>query len=102
MLLPGVDVDLERLIVSPELLVIEAAARGKPPRCPDCATPGRHIHSTYWRTLAERPVTGRRLAIRLRVRRYFCDRTRCGRLTFVEQVGGLSECHRRSSPGLKR
>jgi transposase len=52
--------------------------------------------------LAERPVTGRRLEICLRVRRYFCDRTRCGRLTFVEQVGGLSECHRRSSLGLKR
>jgi transposase len=101
-LFPGVDVDLERLIVSPELLVIEAAARGKPPRCPDCATLGRRVHSTYWRTLGERPAIGRNLAIRLRVRRYFCDRKRCGRLTFVEQVGGLSERYRRSSLGLKQ
>lgn len=101
-LFPGIDVELERLVVGPELLVVEAAARGKPPRCPDCATLGRRVHSSYWRTLGERPAIGRKLAVRLRVRRFFCDRKRCGRLTFVEQVEGLSERHRRSSLGLKK
>ncbi|SEP05053.1 ISL3 family transposase [Actinacidiphila rubida] len=100
-LFPGIDVDLERLVVSPDLLVVEAAARGKSPRCPSCATLGKRVHSSYWRTLGERPAIGRRLAIRLRVRRFFCDRKRCGRLTFVEQVEGLSERYRRSSIGLK-
>ncbi|MBF9070463.1 ISL3 family transposase [Streptacidiphilus sp. NEAU-YB345] len=93
---------MERLIVSPQLLLIEAAARGRPPRCPDCATLGRRVHSSYWRMLGERPAIGRKLAIRLRVRRYFCDRKRCGRLTFVEQVEGLSERYRRASLGLKQ
>ncbi|MFI8086578.1 transposase [Kitasatospora sp. NPDC086009] len=41
------------------------------------------------------------MLIRLRVRRYFCDRLLCGRRTFVEQVRGLSERHLRSSTGLK-
>jgi hypothetical protein len=36
----------------------------------------------------------------LRVRRYFCDRKNCSRKTFVEQVLGLSERHRRASIGL--
>ncbi|MGY5012514.1 hypothetical protein ACWCY6_31240 [Streptomyces sp. 900105755] len=41
-----------------------------------------------------------RVIVRLRVHRYFCDRKSCSRKTFVEQVPGLSERHRRSSTGL--
>ncbi|MFE9773549.1 hypothetical protein ACFYOV_18130 [Streptomyces sp. NPDC005931] len=41
-----------------------------------------------------------RVIVRLRVHRYFCDRKSCVRKTFVEQVPGLSERHRRSSTGL--
>lgn len=41
--------------------------------------------------LDERPLGSRRVVVRLRVRRYFCDRKRCSRRTFVEQVPGLSE-----------
>ncbi|MDP9607816.1 hypothetical protein JOF35_000093 [Streptomyces demainii] len=50
--------------------------------------------------LHERPLGSRRVVVRLRVRRYFCDRRSCSRGTFVEQVGGLTERHRRSSVGL--
>lgn len=72
-----------------------------PARCPGCGSPGRRRHSSYLRTLAERPLVGRKLAIRLRIRR-FCDRAQCRRTTFVEQVPGLSERHVRSSIGLKQ
>ncbi|WP_435607361.1 ISL3 family transposase [Streptomyces ardesiacus] len=56
--------------------------------------------STYQRTLDERPLGSRRVIVRLRVRRYFCDRWKCCRTTFVEQVPGLSARYRRSSTGL--
>jgi hypothetical protein len=52
------------------------------------------------RRLIERPLAGRKLIIRLRVRRFFCDRSRCRRRTFVEQVAGLSERYRRCGIGL--
>jgi hypothetical protein len=45
-------------------------------------------------------LASRRVIVRLRVRRYFCDRKSCSRKTFVEQVPGLSKRHRRSSTGL--
>jgi hypothetical protein len=45
-------------------------------------------------------LESRRVIVRLRVRRYFRDRKKCSRKTFVEQVPGLSERHRRSSTGL--
>nr|WP_257033737.1 ISL3 family transposase [Streptomyces sp. Ag109_G2-15] len=55
---------------------------------------------SYQRSLHERPLGSRRVIVRLRVRRYFCDRKSCSRKTFVEQVPGLCERHRRSSTGL--
>jgi len=41
------------------------------------------------------------LAVRVRVRRFFCDRQSCSRKTFVEQVDRLTERHGRSTLGLK-
>ncbi|MFD8952001.1 hypothetical protein ACFV0B_24465 [Streptomyces xanthophaeus] len=41
------------------------------------------------------------MLVRLRVRRFYCDRAACRRQTFVAQVSGLSERYRRSSLGLK-
>ncbi|MCC9312475.1 ISL3 family transposase [Kitasatospora sp. RB6PN24] len=59
------------------------------------------MHSTYRRRLSERPLGGQKLVVRLRVRRFFCDRKSCDRRTFVEQVDRLTEPHRRAGLGLK-
>lgn len=71
----------------------------RPRRCPDCRKQARRVHSTHQRTLNERPL-GLRRVVRLQVRRFFCEEKSCSRTTFVEQVPGLSERHRRSSTGL--
>lgn len=101
LLFPGMDVRLDEVAFTADVLVVSAVACGRPPRCPGCRARARRVHSTYERGLAERPLTGRRLQIRLRVRRFFCDRASCRRKTFVEQVDGLSERYRRSSLGTK-
>lgn len=99
-LFPGIDVRVERVSASSDVLVVEAVSTARPGRCPNCANQARRIRSTYRRALDERPLGSRRVIVRLRVRRYFCDRKSCSRKTFVEQVPGLSERHRRSSTGL--
>lgn len=99
-LFPGIGVRVERVSDSCGALVVEAVSTGRPGRCPDCRKQARRVQSTYQRTLDERPLGSRRVVVRLRVRRYFCDRKRCSRKTFVEQVPGLTERHRRSSTGL--
>ncbi|WP_067357823.1 ISL3 family transposase [Streptomyces noursei] len=81
-------------------LVLEAESTGRPGRCPDCRKRADRVHSSYQRSLDERPLGPRQVTVRLRVRRFFCDRSICSRRTFVEQVGGLTERYRRSSVGM--
>jgi transposase len=58
--------------------------------CPGCGDESDRVHSRYERRLADAVVAGRRVEIRLRVRRFFCDGQGCGRRTFAEQVAGLT------------
>ncbi|MFI6359625.1 ISL3 family transposase [Streptomyces sp. NPDC050743] len=99
-LFPGIDVQVEGVSDSSGILAVEAMSTARPGRCPNCHKQGRRVHSTYQRALDERPLGSRRVIIRLRVRRYFCDRKSCSRTMFVEQVPGLSTRYRRSSTGL--
>ncbi|MFE9404033.1 ISL3 family transposase [Streptomyces sp. NPDC006530] len=101
-LFSGFDVRLTRVTEAAEGLVVEAVACGPPPRCPGCNSQAAKVHSSYERALAGLPVNDRSLTVRLRDRRFFCDRGRCPRRTFVEQVAQLSERYRRSSLGLKQ
>ncbi|MFJ5840277.1 transposase family protein [Streptomyces shenzhenensis] len=99
-LFPGIDVRVEHVSDSSDTLEVEPVSTARPGQCPDCRKQARRIHSTYRRALDQRPLGPRRVVVRLRVRRYFCDRKSCSRRTFVEQVPGLSARHRRSSTGL--
>ncbi|KAA1006162.1 transposase family protein [Pseudonocardia sp. EV170527-09] len=42
-----------------------------------CGVTSRRVHSRYWRHLADAPIAGRPVELRLRVRRFFCDNTGC-------------------------
>jgi transposase len=99
-LFPGIAVRVEGVCDSSGILVVEAMSAARPGGCPDCRKQARRTHSSYQRDLNERPLGSHQVIVRLRVRRYFCDRKSCSRKTLVEQVPGLSERHRRSSTGL--
>ncbi len=90
MLFPGIDVRVERVSDSSDVLVVEAVSTACPGRCPICRKQARRVHSAYQRTLDERPLGSRRVVVRLRAGRYFCGRGSCSRTTFVEWVPGLS------------
>jgi transposase len=59
------------------------------------------VHSRYERRLADAAVAGRRVEIRLRVRRFFCDGEGCGVRTFAEQVAGLTARYARCTALLR-
>ncbi|WP_223660457.1 transposase family protein [Streptomyces angustmyceticus] len=59
-------------------------------RRPGCGSWSGRVHGSYLRFPADLPVAGRRVVLRLRVRRFTCEDVACMRRTFVEQVAGLT------------
>ncbi|MCO1578869.1 transposase family protein [Crossiella sp. SN42] len=78
-----------------------ASPRAEAVPCPRCGDPATRVHSRYERRLADSPVAGRKLVLRLRVRRWFCDGTACLVKTFAEQVDGLTVRDGRRRPLLR-
>ncbi|WP_307659262.1 ISL3 family transposase [Streptomyces sp. V1I1] len=60
------------------------------------------MHSRYGRRIADAPVGARPVLIDLSVRRPFCDNGGCARVTFAEQVDGLTSRYGRRTPVLQR
>ena len=53
--------------------------------CPGCGTAARRIHSHYRRTLADLPMAGWIVRLRLEARRFRCDAAGCRRRVFAER-----------------
>lgn len=65
-------------------------------------TPGSgRVHGYHWRTVADLPIDGRRVVVRVRVRRLVCPTRGC-RHTFREQLPGVLERFQRRSTRLTR
>jgi transposase len=106
-------ISLERLLPHLAGVVVEAAelagcmclwarARADHGVCPRCGQPSGRVHSTYGRRLADAPVGGRPVLIRLAVRRFFCGNPGCPAVTFAEQIDGLTSRRARRTPPLAR
>ena len=110
----GVPVDLSLLLphlagvevghveVSGTRVCIRACPRTGDAACPRCGRSSARVHSRYERRLADAAIGGRRVVIRLRVRRFFCAHPDCPAATFAEQVEGLTSRYARRSPPLAR
>ena len=80
---------LDRVEVEEHALTLTVSARQRTARCPCCATRSSHIQSRYTRTVADLPLAGRRLVLRLRVRRFRCRKPRCDQAIFAERFPAL-------------
>lgn len=69
--------------------------------CPVCGASSQRVHGYHWRTVADVPVDGRRVVVRMRVRRLVCPTRGC-RHTFREQVPGVLERYQRRTTRLTR
>lgn len=59
-------------------------------RCPLCGTRSKRVHSWYWRSLADLPVSGMHVAIRWHTRSFFCVKRSCERRIFAERLEKLA------------
>ncbi|MGW3198567.1 transposase family protein [Streptomyces sp. NPDC001118] len=81
---------------------VDLRSRQETVTCPSCDVTASRVHIKYLRRLADRPLGGRRVLLRLRVRRFFCDNGPCSRRTMVEQVPSLTTRYRRRTTALAR
>jgi len=72
-------------------LIVDAHSISKDAACPGCGVVSRHLHSRYQRTLRDLPAHGRRVLIRVSVRRFRCAEAGCPRKTFVEPLANTVE-----------
>jgi transposase len=70
--------------------------------CPGYGQFSQRVHSGYERRLADAPVGGQPVTIRLAVRRFLCANPDCAAVTFAEQVEGLTARLARRTPPLAR
>ena len=89
---------VEGVVAAAGLLLVLARARPGTASCPACGTVPARVHSRYARRLADAAIGGRRVVIRLTVRRFFCACAACKRKTFAEQVPGLTARYARKTP----
>jgi hypothetical protein len=91
---------VEGVVVAAGLLCVWARSRAGEAACPKCGMTSGRVHSRYSRRLADAAIGGRRVMIRLTVRRFFCQAPDCKRRTFAEQVDGLTRRYARRTPPL--
>ena len=71
-------------------IALTLSARPATASCPLCGRRSKRVHSRYERTLADLPWGDYAIAVRLKVRRLFCDAPRCERRIFAEVLPGVA------------
>ncbi|MFL4909334.1 ISL3 family transposase [Streptomyces sp. MMS24-I2-30] len=92
---------IEDVVDEGEGIVVRARTPQSTAVCPMCGASSGRVHGYHWRTVADVPVDGRRVVIRVRVRRLVCPTRGC-RHTFREQVPGVLERYQRRTARLNR
>ncbi len=71
-------------------ITITLRARQTSAPCPLCGGQSKRVHSRYERTLADLPWGEHAVAVRLKVRRFFCGTLCCARRIFAERLPGVA------------
>ncbi|MFD4133582.1 ISL3 family transposase [Streptomyces goshikiensis] len=100
LLLPGVEVRVDQLVLTDTEARVAVRSRAAAAACSGCGQRSSKVHCYYKRTLADRPVAGRRVRIELRARRLVCGNEDCARRTFAEQIPALTRRHARRTEAL--
>jgi transposase len=78
-----------------DAIVVRARTRGQAVACPGCGAETSRVHGYHERTAADVPVDGRRVVVKVRVRRMRCPALGCKVQTFREQASGVLERYQR-------
>ncbi|MGX1854428.1 transposase family protein [Streptomyces sp. NPDC055299] len=81
---------VESVEVIDTVVRIEARTTAGRAACPGCGCWSGRIHGSYLRLPHDLPTAGKFVVVSSRVRRFVCHEESCERMTFAEQVPGLT------------
>ena len=94
---------VEKVEHTGDVLVALARSPSRTSPCPVCGRISTQVHSRYERCLSDLPAHGRRVRIRLQVRRFRCRDEGCPRQIFAERLDeGLAQPWSRRSARLQK
>ena len=96
----GADVEVEGVSRAGGSVRILARTRSSSARCPGCGAVSFRVHSRYQRRLLDTAIGGCEVVICLAVRRFICLSPECAKVTFAEQISGLTSRHARRTPAV--
>src|SRR6266568_2697371 len=70
-------------------LTVEVISTQPCAHCPGCGSSSDQIHCQYQRTVHDVPCGGRKVVLRLQVRKFFCRSSSCPRKVFAERLADL-------------
>src|ERR1700693_1500163 len=76
-------------------VIVHIACRLPKALCPLCGQPSERIHGAYVRTVADLPCSGRRVILKLSVRKFVCGTSTCPRKIFTERLSELVQYYAR-------
>jgi len=81
---------VEHSLVEPDRVTLGVRSVVSGCACPACGKLSSRVQSRYWRRAADLPLCGKRVELKVLVRRFRCDAVLCGRQIFAERfVGGI-------------
>lgn len=80
---------LGQVEISEAQLTVEVISTHPCARCPGCETLSDTVHCHYQRLVHDVPYGGRRVILRLKVRKFFCRLSSCPRKVFAERLPDL-------------
>src|SRR2546430_4987168 len=82
-------------------LVVRIACQRSYAACPLCQQTSERVHGTYGRTVADLPCAGRRVILRLSVRKFVCRTPTCPQKIFTERLLDLVQSYARRTHRLR-
>ena len=93
---------LVRACLDVEQLTVHLAITAPTVTCPLCGSDARRVRSRYTRRLDDLPCLGRRVRLRVAVRRFVCQRPDCPRRIFAERLPGFAAPRARATDRLRQ
>jgi transposase len=92
---------LESVAATKTDVVVQITCQHPSAACPYCQHPSQRVHGHYTRTVADLPCAGRRVVLRLCVRKFLCNTLACPQQIFTERLPTFVQSYARMTNRLR-